>query len=242
MGRAVAAFAVFELALFFRAFIAVLFTFVMPCGIFGISVLSADNPVAMASKLIPALIGLNMVFVGLFTLAVQVVLYRETGFYKRLLVTQIDTTAIAVSNAVRGYAVVLLGLVLLLVEATVLTGTLPDVNLFTGLVTVLIVGAGLFLLAMIPACFVKSSSTMFTWATVLSYVIVFFSGSIPPIGGIGPIVNAISVLMPGYHGLILLRAGFAGDLLRPDLLVSALYMLGCVVLGLFIVRRHLSWS
>ncbi|MBV7260299.1 ABC transporter permease [Erythrobacter crassostreae] len=239
--RALIAFSLFELSLFFKAFLAVLFTFVMPCVILAVVVSSSEDPVAMATELVPVLVGLIIVFVAVFTLAVQLVIYTETGFYKRLLVTYIDSTAIALSNAIRGYSVVLIGLTLILAECLILTGVFPDINIFWGLVAILIGGGGFFLLAIIPACFVKSANTMFTMSTVLSYVIIFFSGTMPPFGGIGIAVNVISQFMPGYHLLGVLRAGFEGDLLTTSAMISTAYMLGCAALGIFVVRRNLSW-
>jgi hypothetical protein len=86
MISALMAFSRFELELFFKTFIAVLFTYVAPSMIFGFYVFSApaNKRAAAVAAMYPLMLGVIIVFVSLYTLATQVVGYREMGFYKRI--------------------------------------------------------------------------------------------------------------------------------------------------------------
>jgi ABC-2 type transport system permease protein len=242
MFPAILAFARFEIELFFKTFIAVFFTFLAPCGIYAslVSVAPGDKQLT-ASLYLPVILGLIIIFVSLFTLAAQVVGYREMGFYKRILVTKINPVGIALSNAIRGYVVVLIGLALLMLQARFMFGAFPTFNVVQAAIAIFIAGGGLFLVCLIPACFVKRSRSMFTLATVLSYLLVLFSGAMPPLGEFGQYTRQIDPFSPSYHAVQVLQAGFSGTLLQADMVGSIVFLLGCVGVSLVVIRRFLSW-
>lgn len=231
-----------ELELFFKTFIAVFFTFLAPSAMFGALVAGeSGDPVGAASAALPLVLGLIIVFVSLFTLAAQVVTYREVGFYKRILITRINPVGIALSNAIRGYVLVAIGAVLLSLQALAMTGSLPRVDPLGGAIAVLLAGGAIFMIGMVVASFVKKGSSMFTFATVLSYVLVFFSGAMPKTGPYTSWTVAIDRVSPSYHALKVLVAGFEGRLFAAEMIPSMFLLLVCSGLCLLIVRRYLSW-
>jgi hypothetical protein len=243
MVRSVAAFAQFELELFFKTLIAVFFTYLMPCSIYGALVVSAKSDHAhVASLLLPYFVGLIMVFVSLYTLATQVVTNREAGFYKRLLITKLNPVGIATSNTIRGYVLVLIGLAVLLIEGTILAHAAPRFDVIQALIAIIVAGGALFFLAMIPACFVKRASSMFAVASIGSYALVFFSGARPPLGAAGDaLAHDVDLISPTYYGLRVLRAGFSGTLFQPDVLSSVAVLVAFVVLSVLVIRRYFTW-
>lgn len=240
---ALMAFSLFELELFFQTFIAVLFTYVAPCAIFGVTAFnaSADKREATVAAMYPIAIGIIILFVSLYTLGTQVVGYREMGFYKRLLVTQIRPVSIALSNAIRGFVLVLIGFVILTAEGWLLFRIKPSYSLLQSLIAIFFAGGGLFLVGLIPAIFVKRSQTMFAIASITSYILVFFSGAVPSYGKWFHWMDYVNPAWPSYHALRLLRAGFAGALFQASMLASVVYMIALMAVCLLIVRRYLSW-
>jgi ABC-2 type transport system permease protein len=243
MFSALMAFSRFELELFFKTFIAVLFTYVAPCGIFFATVSStpAANRASMAAAMMPIILGVIILFVSLYSLGTQVVTYREIGFYKRMLVTRITPVSIALSNAIRGYVLVFIGWVILTAEGWFLFGVRPSFNILQSLIVIFLTGAGLFLLGLVPACFVKSTQSMFAVASISSYVLVFFAGVMPNFGKWTNWLAYADLAWPSYHALRLLRAGFAGALFQVSMLGSVVYMMVLTALCLLVVRRYLSW-
>lgn len=242
MLRALIAFARFELELFFTAFIAVFFTYVAPSAIF-ISIMAAGkgDPAHVAAEAFPLIIGLIIVFVSFYTLASQVVTYREAGFYKRILVTRINPVGIALSNAIRGYAVILIGCVILLAESLIIFRVIPDINFFEAGLAIIISGAGLFLMALVPACFVKRPASMFTLSSFLSYVFMFTAGVRPDLGRFSATVDTVDRFSPSFYAFRILGAGFRGTLFTLPVLWAVLVILGCIAASLYIIRRNLSW-
>lgn len=239
MVHALLAFSRFEIELFFKTYIAVFFTFVAPCMIYAAAVGSQGQE--SAGFYLPLMIGLIMVFVATFTLATQVVTYREGGFYKRILITRINPAGIALSNAIRGTVLVVIGLSLLLIEAVAMFGGLPDVNYLQGLIAIPIAAVGLFLFGLIPACFIKRSASMFALASVISYVLVFFSGARPDLGSWLDWAHYVDQISPSYHALRVLTFGFDGQLFTGPALLSVAASLIWAGISLLIIRRFLSW-
>ncbi|MEL6528315.1 MAG: hypothetical protein AAFQ27_00020 [Pseudomonadota bacterium] len=239
MVQSLLAFSRFELELFFKTFIAVFFTFLAPNMIYGSAIVSGGSEAA--AFYLPLMIGLIMVFVATFTLATQVVTYREAGFYKRILVTQISPVGIALSNAIRGFVLVVIGLSLLSALAVAMTGALPQVNYLQGLIAIPVAAGAVFLFGLIPACFVNRSASMFALASVLSYVLVFFSDARPDMGPWLDWAEYVDVFSPSYHALRVLVAGFEGTLFTPDALINVVGSLIWAGISLLVIRRFLSW-
>jgi ABC-2 type transport system permease protein len=240
---ALLAFSRFELELFFKTYIAVLFTYVAPSMIFcfSISASPADKRALASATMHPVVLGIIILFVSLYTLATQVVGYREMGFYKRILVTKIRPVSIALSNAIRGFVLVFIGLIILSAEAWLLFGVKPSYNILQSIIAILFAGGGLFLLGLIPACFVKRTQTMFAVASIASYILVFFSGVVPNFGKWTHWMAYVDPAWPSYHALRLLRAGFAGGLFHLSMVGSMVYMIALVAVCLMVLRRYLSW-
>lgn len=244
MISALLAFSRFELELFFKTYIAVVFTYVAPSMIFCFTV--ARYPVnqraSMLAAMYPMILGVIILFVSFYTLGTQVVGYREMGFYKRILVTRIRPVSIALSNAIRGFVLVLIGLVILSAEGWLVFGVRPGYNVLQSLIAIFFAGGGLFLLGLIPACFIKRSQNMFAIASVSSYVLTFFSGVVPDLGKMTAWLPPVAACWPSFHALRLLRAGFSGDLFHVPMLLSVLYLTALIAGCLLILRRYLSWT
>ena len=242
MTSALLAFSRFELELFFKTFIAVFFTYVAPAAIYATAIGSqAHDMQAAATNFLPVVVGLIIVFVSLFTLASQLVGYREMGFYKRILITRINPVGIALSNAIRGYVLALIGLIVLTLEARLAFGVVPQFSPLGAVAAIAFAGGTLFLLGVMISCFVKRSPTMFALASVFSYILVFFSGARPRVGHWLDWADYVDQVSPSYHALRVLQVGFSGHAPGP----SFLWSVGCLVLWmagcLLVIRRRLSW-
>jgi hypothetical protein len=238
------AFSRFELELFFKTYVAVIFTYVAPCMIFFF--VAHNTPAAqrgtMLAALYPVMLGIIILFVSLYSLATQVVTYREMGFYKRILLTRITPVGIALSNAIRGFVLVFIGLIILSAESWILFGVRPSYNPLQSLIAICFAGGGFFLFGLIPACFVKKTQSMFALASVFSYILVFFSGTVPSFGKLFHWLIYVVPAWPSYHALRILRAGFAGALFQTSILVSVAYMVALTAVCLLVIRKYLSWT
>ena len=231
----------FNLELFFKTYVAVLFTYLMPSALFIAIIAKAQNKSAMVEGLTPLFVGLIILFVSFYTLGSQAVAYREMGFYKRILVTRIGSVAISLSNVMLGFALVLIGLLVLTLEAFIIFQIRPAFNVLSACTAILIAGTGIFMLGLIPALFVKRTQSMFAIASVGVYITTLFSGTIPDTGKWTKWLHFVSLASPSFHALRILRAGFSGNLLSAPLATSLVYTIIFVVCCLLIFRRYLTW-
>lgn len=242
MTSALLAFSRFELELFFKTFIAVFFTYVAPAAIYAAAIGSQPNDMAAAaSAYLPLIVGLIIVFVSLFTLATQLVGYREMGFYKRILITRINPVGIALSNAIRGYVLAVIGLIVLTAEARLVFGVTPSFSPLGAIAAIGLAGGALFLLGVMISCFIKRGPTMFALASVFSYILVFFSGARPQIGHWLDWAAYVDQISPSYHALRVLQVGFSGQAAGPAILWSVACLMLWMAGSLLVIRRKLSW-
>ena len=93
----------------------------------------------------------------------------------------------------------------------------------------------------IPACFIKRAQSMFAVASIGSYIMAFFSGTVPS-GKWTAWMPAVDLGWPSFHALRLLQAGFSGNLFQPSILLSVVYMTALIAVCLLLLRRYLSWT
>lgn len=231
----------FNLELFFKTYVAVLFTYLMPSALFIAIIKGSHDRPTMAKLITPLFLGMIVAFVSFYTLGTQAVGYREMGFYKRLLVTRVGSIAISISNALLGFVLILLGWLLLTLEGLLIFGVRPAFSVLPACAAILIAGTGMFMLGLIPAIFVKKSQSMFAIASVGTYTAVLFSGVTPTAGKWTGWLHYVDMVSPSFHALRILQAGFSGALFTVPAGRSIVFMIAFIFGCLVVFRRYLSW-
>lgn len=242
--RALVAYTIFETKLFFREFNAVFFTLVVPAVIAIVAVMQRtdDQAVAVFQNHTPDIIVVLAALVSIFVLAGNLVVYREIGFFKRILATPVGAGTVAASTALRGLIVIFVATIEMLLICLVFTGSLPSFDLLQFAVALIISCGPLFMLGFCIAAFVHKSSTMFVVASAAIQILVISS----PIGldwlSAPSSVRPISLINPLTHAQQLLKLGWSGDLFTAGALVPLGVLAGFTLAGLFLARRFFTWT
>lgn len=244
MIRAYAAFSWFETKLFFREFIAIFFTLVVPAVIsIAVVVRRRDDAevVEIFQGYMPEIAAVLATIVAMFVLAGNLVLNRERGFYKRILAAPVGPDMIAASTVTRGLIVVSVAVAEMLLICLIFGKALPSFNL-PGFVIATILSCGaLFVLGFALASFVPKSSTMFVVSNIATQILVFTSEIGLRFVQASAEVRPLALFNPLTHAVRLMSHGWDGTLLSGGGLTSALVLLAITAAGMMIIRKIFTW-
>jgi len=243
--RAYLAFTAFETKLFFREFIAVFFTLVVPGAMAIIVSLRQPDPsnvLAIFQMYMPEIIAVLATMVAMFVLAGNLVVDRELGLFKRILATPVGPGTIVASATTRGLIVVIVAALEILVVCLVLGGAMPRFDVFGFLLSLVLACSTLFVIGFAIASMVSRPPTMFVVANIAIQILVIAT----PFGlkfiGVPERLQQIALLNPLTHAIELLRLGWEGNILTLPALISAAALIGFCLIGILIVRRNFTWS
>lgn len=243
--RAYLSFTAFEMKLFFREFVAVFFTLIVPGALALIVALRQPDASAVLDvfqNYMPEIIAAVAAIVAMFVLTGNLVVDRELGLFKRILATPVGAGTIVASAATRGLLLVLIAFTELLAICFFLGGGIPDFNLVGFLLAIFLSCSALFILGFAIASLVSRPPTMFVVANLVAQALVLLT----PFGlefiGAPDYLLPIANLNPLTHALTLLDFGWDGGLVVSRLFVSAAILIGFCAVGLVIVRQRFSWS
>ncbi|MEL6831009.1 MAG: ABC transporter permease [Pseudomonadota bacterium] len=243
--RAYLAYTQFETKLFFREFIAVFFTLVVPaliCSVVMARMGSSAEIISTFQQHMPAIVATLAVIVAMFVLTGNLVVSRELGFFKRILATPVGPETIAASTATRGLIVVTVATIEILLICLVFTGQLPSFDPFGFFLALFLAGSALFIAGFCIAAFVQRAQTMFVVANIAAQVLIFTS----PFGldwlNAPEAFRPISLLNPVTHAVDLLALGWNGNLLSLASLRPLVALVAFSTVGVMIARRTFSWT
>lgn len=242
--KAYLAYTQFETKLFFREFIAVFFTLIVPAFICLIVVARMESSVEVITafqEYMPEIVATLAVIVSMFVLTGNLVVNRELGFFKRILATPVSANLIAASTATRGLIVVSVATVEILLVCLLFTGQVPAFDPLGFSLALIISGGTLFIVGFCIAAFVHRAQTMFVVANIGAQILIFTS----PFGmewlNAPEAIRPVQLLNPVTHAVNLLSLGWEGNLLSLASFPPLLALLGFAAIGLFIARRTFSW-
>ncbi len=242
--RAYLAFTAFETKLFFREFVAVFFTLVVP-GTIAI-VVSLRQPDAAAvvgiyQRHMPEIVAVLATLVAMYVLAGNLVVDRELGFFKRILATPVGPGTIAASAVTRGLIVVTLATLEILAVSFALGGGIPRFDLIGFAIAMLIGCTTLFLIGFALASMISRPPTMFVVANISTQLLVLAT----PFGlafiGAPQRLQPLALANPLTQAIMLLSLGWEGRLFALPSLAPLGALVGFCLISLLIVRRNFTW-
>jgi|GEM_PF-3932097 len=243
--KAYLAFTAFEIKLFFREFIAVFFTLIVP-GVIAV-IVTLRQPDALAVRGIyqhymPHIVAVLATLVAMYVLAGNLVVDRELGLFKRILATPVGPETIVASAATRGLIVVTVASLEILLISSALGGGMPHFDL-VGFAIAMVIGCStLFIIGFAIAALVSRPQTMFVIANVATQFFILAT----PFGlsflGVPAAIRPIAFADPLTYAITLLSLGWEGRLLSSASLVPIASLAGFSLLGLLLIHRRFRWS
>jgi len=208
----------------FREPLVLLFQFALPVGmyaffglIFG-HVPEGDTPYDFYDDYTSNFVAIALLNVSLMGIATSLVIYKEFGFLKQLMITPLDTSAIWLSAMVKGLVTFLIGFAEIVVVGWLMFDKLPS-NLLQMAVAIVLSAYCLFSLGFLLASICRAANTVYAAGGVLFQIMLLISGaSIPlsqmPLGlqraaNVLPMTHVVDMLRLGWHGQFFTSAGWS---------------------------------
>ncbi|MFG6458831.1 ABC transporter permease [Roseateles sp. BYS96W] len=248
MITALRAYVGFDFRLAFRDRMVLLMTLAVPAvmyGFFGLMYgegVYGAQAVSYYDEYTPSFIGLVMLNVALMNVAPVLVIYKEQGLFRRLLVTPLDMGAIWFSAVSRAFSIFLVGLVEMLIVGWLMFHRLPTTSALELLAALTVSAYALFSLGFLIGAVARNANASFSAGGLLFQPMLLLSGASIPLAQFPEIVQKISLLVPMTHVVEALRLGWRGEFFTPAGLTPTLALLAFGTVFALIARRCFHWS
>lgn len=199
------------------------------------------NPDLLSSYyMIPALIGLILMFMTILLTSTSIVRERERGTIEQLIVTPLTSLELVIGKLTPYVLIAVFDMVEILVAGVLLfgvpiNGSLPLLLVLTGLFLVTTLGLGLFVSTLANTQQEAMLTSMFFLLPAI-----FLSGFLFPLAGMPWYLQAVSYVIPLRYFLVIVRGimlkGVGVDILLNE--VIALCIFAVVIMGSAALRFH----
>lgn len=160
--------------------------------------------------------GLVLLNIALMNIAPGLTIYRELGFFRRLMVSPLPMNAIWLSTILRSALLFLVGQAEMLILGYWIFGRVPDAPLIQLLLSVLISMFGLFSMGFLLGSVFRSANSAFNAGILLFQPMLLLSGASFPLSMFPDWIRFVSQLIPMTHVVETMRLGWRGDLFTAD--------------------------
>jgi ABC-2 type transport system permease protein len=160
--------------------------------------------------------GLILLNIALMNIAPVLTIYRELGFFRRLMVSPLPMSAIWISAVVRSGALFLIGQAEMLLLGYWLFGRVPGAPVIELLLSVLIAMFGLFSMGFLLGSVFRSANSAFNFGILLFQPMLLLSGASFPMTMFPDWIRFVAQLIPMTHVVETMRLGWRGDLFTAD--------------------------
>ena len=248
MNTALRAYFGFDFCLAFRDRLVLVMTLAIPAvmyGFFGLMYGQATygaQAVSYYDEYTPSFIGLVMLNVALMNVAPILVIYKEQGLFRRLLVTPLDMSAVWLSAISRAFVIFMVGYLEIVLIGWLMFNSLPTAPVLQLLSGLVVSTYALFSLGFLVGSLVKHANAAFTAGSLLFQPMLLLSGASIPLNQFPDVVQKIAQVIPMTHVVEVLRLSWRGEYFSPAGLTPTLVLLAMGSICALIARRTFRWS
>jgi len=234
-----------EMRLLVREPLAAALALVLPAAnylLFGFVFPTPEGSDSYVNTYTPSATGLVILTVALFGLLPGLVGQRDSGVFRRLLVTPLDPRAILISTLSRNTLVIVVGTLQMIALGYFVFNREVPAHPAQLLLAVGLSAATLFSLAFLLGSAINRAGTAFGIAAILFQPMLFLSGAAMPVETLPDFAQAASEYVPMRHAVRILRAAWDGNLFGPDSRLSLLIMVTLLVACIAGCVRMFRWS
>lgn len=235
-----------ELTLFYREYISMFFTFVLPAAmfiffgfIFGNEMYGGLN---YYQAYMPSMIAIIIFTTGFFTLGLQIVIEREKGVFRRLLATPLKPKVFLFSILCKGLIAIIGGALQIILLGYFLFGEPPTAYMLQFSLALLLASVAFFALGFIIASMVNKMQAALAISFILMYPMLFLSGATMPLNQFPETIQAAAKFIPLTYVVDLLQLAWQGLLFTPEATLNVIVLLGFLIVGSFIGIRFFRWT
>ncbi|WP_425261291.1 ABC transporter permease [Rubrivivax sp. RP6-9] len=248
MNTALQAYFGLDFRLAFRDRLVLVFTLGLPAlmyGFFGMMYGHAtygEQAVSYYDEYTPSFIGLILLNVALMNVGPVLVIYKEMGLFRRLLVTPLDMSAVWLSAISRAFVIFMIGFVEMMLVGWYMFHQLPRTSLLELTSAIVVCAFALFSMGFLIGAFFKTANAAFNAGTFIFQPMLLLSGASIPLDQLPAIVQKLSLLVPMTHAVEVLRLGWRGEYFTPAGLQPTLVLLALGLVCALVARRAFRWS
>jgi len=248
MLRSLKAYFMIDLKLFLREPIVLFFTLLLPAFMYIVlaflfgKATYGPQKVPYYDRYTASFTAIILLNIALFNVGPGLVIYKEVGFFRRLLATPLDMSAVLISTITRAFVLFLLGMVEIIFIGWLLFERMPPNHPFQMLGALVVSAFSLFSFGFLLGSLYRRSASAFAASIFLFQPMMLLSGASIPLEVFPPSVLFVSKLVPMTYVVSLLRLGWMGSLFTPAAATAAL---GATVFGVastLIARKTFRWS
>ncbi len=241
--RAIRAYMVFDAKVIFRERLALFMILVLPGIMYAFfALMFGEQEYATHSffdEYTASFAGLVILNIALMNIAPGLTVYRELGFFRRLMVTPLPMSAIWLSAIGRASVLYLIGHAEMLLLGYLMFGQVPSAAPLQILLSVLLAMYAMFSMGFLLGSVFQSSSASFTAGMLLFQPMLLLSGASFPLSMFPDWIRFVSQLIPMTHVVDVMRLGWRGELFTGEALWPSIFLVifgsicACVALGSF---------
>ncbi len=157
--------------------------------------------------IIPGIIGMNVLFSSIGS-GLSVIMDREFGFMKEMLIAPVSRVSIVIGKSLGGSTTTVIQSILITIFAMFLGFKLTFIHLLMFLPIIIILSVGIICSGIILACIVKSSESFHLLSNLIVTPMFLLSGAIFPLENLPAWLAFITSINPLSYGVDLIRGAF----------------------------------
>jgi ABC-2 type transport system permease protein len=240
------AYFIVDFTLVYRERVALVLTILLPALMYGFFGMLFGNATYGAhsfyDEYTASFIGLIMLNVALMNVGPVLVIYREMGFFRRLLVTPLDMTAVWLSSITRASVVFLLGFVEMMILGWLMFHQVPTTSVAELGTALVICAFSLFSFGFMLGSFFKSANAAFNAGIFVFQPMLLLSGASIPIDVFPKLIQDIAQLIPMTHVVTILRLAWRGEYFSAQGALHSAVLLAFGIVCALVARKTFRWS
>jgi ABC-2 type transport system permease protein len=186
--------------------------------------------------------GLILLNVALMNVGPTFVIYKEMGFFRRLLVTPLDMSAVWLSTIFRAFLIFMLGYVEMLLLGIVMFNRLPATSADQLILSLAVSAFALFSFGFMLGTIFNSTQAAFNAGIVAFQPMLLLSGASFPLDIFPQWVRYTTEFIPMTHVVKVLRLSWRQDLYTQDAVWPITFLIVFGFACALVAHRSFRWS
>lgn len=242
------AYLLLDCKLFMREPMVMFFAFVFPAFmylVFGYlfrNMTYGDAQVGYYDQYTASFMGIILLNVALFNIGPGLAIYKERGFFRRLVLTPLHMNVVYSATTIRSFLLFLGGTAEIMLIGWLVFGKVPPDNFEQILLGLTVSAFTLFSFGFLFGAFFKTSGAAFGASIIVFQIMLMLSGAGVPLEQFPELVQQLCNLVLMKHVVDLLRLSWQGELFSSAALTPLLVSVIAGILCAALSNRLFRWS
>lgn len=156
--------------------------------------------------------GIILLNTALFNISPSLVVYKELGFFRRLMITPLSINSIVFSTLAKAFIIFVMGMTEVFIIGWFMFDRIMPPFVFQLFLGVIVCAFSLFSFGFMLGSLFKRSNSAFSASVLIFQPMLFLSGASIPLDTFSDTMRMIAQIVPMYHVVELLRLSWSGNL------------------------------